>query len=308
MKMNNNVYGIIGIGVKNANWNAGWDKLPKRNGIGIIKGSSYALQYCIKNQWNVKDEKVFGLKTFQEDGECSILAKRYEDLFSEKDKKGKGMVNKVRNNLLSCRDILNFGIAYTGINGMSIKGLVQFTDGENKYLETNIIEEKILSPFANPSKDSAIMNTNGTKYTTDEAHYIYDFSIFPKEYNKYIDDIFKGYTEDDYENFKQTSLIAVSNYNSKAKAGCKNEFGMFIKVKEGENYLLDLNYLQDYVKVTKNKKDIIVYDLTLISDILNKVGNKIENIEIYYNTRTVELLFDKTNNTKIYDIVTREEI
>ena len=316
MKMNNNVYGLIGLGVKNANWNAGWDKLPKRNGEDIIKGSSYALQYCIKNQWNNIGEKVLGIKTMQKEGTCTTLIQRYTDLFDEedkgvnkKDKDKEEKIQRVQNNLLSCKDVLNFGVAYTGATSINIKGLVQFTDGENKFEETNIIEEKILSPFGNPKADDPTMNTNGTKYTTDEAHYLYDFSLFPKEYDKYINDEFEGYAVKDYEDFKKASLIAVSNYNSKAKAGCKNEFGMFIKVKENNNYLLDLNCLQDYVKVYKNDEDRIVYNLGAINNIIDNVKDKIENIEIYYNPRTIELEgFNKNEKTNIFDLITRKEI
>ena len=36
MKKKNNVYGIIGIGVKNANYNAGFDKYPKRTAEGEL--------------------------------------------------------------------------------------------------------------------------------------------------------------------------------------------------------------------------------------------------------------------------------
>lgn len=318
MKMNNNVYGIMGIGVKNGNWNAGWDQRPKTNGEDIIKGSSYALQYCIKNQWNNIGKKVFGIKTMQKEGTCTTLTQRYTFLFDEEDKginkkdKDKDKVEKikrVKNNLLSCKDVLHFGVAYTGATNMNIKGLVQFTDGENKFEETNIIDEKILSPFGNPKADDPTMNTNGTKYITDEAHYIYDFSVFPKEYNKYIDDGFDGYTEEDYEDFKKVSLIAVSNYNSKAKAGCKNEFAMFIKIKEGSNYLLDLNNLQDYVKVYKDDDDKIFYDLSMINNLIDNVKEKIEDIEIYYNPRTVELEgFNKNEKTTIFDLITRKEI
>ena len=152
------------------------------------------------------------------------------------------------------------------------------------------------------------MNTNGTKYITDEAHYVYDFSVFPKEYDKYINDGFEGYTEEDYEDFKKAGLIGVSNYNSKAKAGCKNEFAMFIKIKEDNNYLLDLNCLQDYVKVYKNDEEKIIYDLTTIGNLLNDVSDKIEDIEVYYNPRTVELKgIYKDKLVKVFDLITRKE-
>jgi CRISPR-associated protein Csh2 len=321
--MKNNVYGLLGIGVRNSMWNAGFDKLPKRDGQDIIKGSSYALQFCIKNQWYNKGERVLGIKTFQANGDCSDINQRYFDLFNEEDvtepKKDKKesdeqynlrkqtRIERTRNNIVGCKDVLNFGIAYTGANSMSIRGIVQLADGINKYEDTNIVEEQILSPYSNSNKEDTTMSTLGTKYTTDEAHYVYDFSVFPTEYNKYINSEFKGYTKDDYEDFKKTSLIAVSNYNSKAKSGCKNEFAMFIKVKENQNYLLDLNCLQDYVQVYKEDK--IVYDLTLLEDLLLKLTDKIEDIEMYYNIRTIKVKGEfESLNIRKFDLITMEEI
>ncbi|MBU3092740.1 type I CRISPR-associated protein Cas7 [Clostridium sp. CF011] len=316
MEMIYNVFGLIGVRVNNANWNAGFDKLPKRDGNDVIKGSTYALQYCIKNQWLNRGERVLGIKTLRANGGCNKLSERYFDLFEEEDKKvdnkdseeiKQKKIGSVVTNLLSCKDVNNFGVAYTGVNSMSIKGVVQFTDGINKYEDTNIVEEQILSPYANPKKGDVTRSTLGTKYTTDEAHYVYDFSVFPKEYNKYKINGFKGYTEEDYKDFKMTSLIAVSNYNSKAKAGCKNEFAMFIEAKEECNYLLDLNYLQEYVKVYKEDK--VVYDLTSLGELLNKVVDKIKNIEIYYNFRTIEVKgMIESNLVKNYDLITREEL
>lgn len=314
--MKNNVFGLIGIGVRNANWNADFDGLPKRDGNDIYKGSPYALQYCMKSQWINRGKRVLGIKTIKPNGACSKLKERYFDLFKIEDTKidkkdsddvRQNKIETVRNNLLSCKDVKNFGVAYTGENAMSIKGVVQFTDGVNKYENANLVNEQILSPYANSNKDETSTSTLGTKHTLDEAHFIYDFSIFPREYDKYICDDFEGYTEEDYEDFKKVSLIAVSNYNSKTKAGCKNEFAMFIKVKEEHNYLLDLNYLQDYVKVYKEENKVI-YDLSLLNDLLTKVADKIENIEMYYNPRTINVSNFNKINTKVYDLITMEEI
>lgn len=324
-KLNNNIYGLSGLGVKNASWNNGFNGVPKQNGEGILKGSPCALQYCIKNQWVNTGKKVLGIKTMQKNGLCSTLSQRFIDLTGKEDKGliGKGktkdkdntiIYNDIRNTLLTFKDVLNFGNAYTGKTGMSIRGVCQFTDGENKYKDTNIITEKILSPYANPNSSDPTQATNGTRCFTDEAHYVYDFTIFPKEYDKYIDDKFKGYQEEDYQDLKNNMLLAVSNYNSKAKAGCKNEFAMFIKVKENENYLLDLNCLQDYVSVYKEyneekEKYIIIYDLTLINDLLNNILDKIEDVEVYYNSRTISIKgLNIKQLIKKYDLLTRKEI
>lgn len=315
--MENNIYGILGIGVRNALWNADFNNEPKTDGNDIIKGSSYALKYCIKKQWNSLNQRVFGLKTFKTNGECNQITERFYNLFGEEDvklpkkpteKEKEEAISTVFNNLITCKDVLNFGIAYTGNNTLSLQGVVQISDGINLYPYTIVNHENILSSFATTEGNK--MSTIGDKCTVNEAHYIYDFSIFPKEYDKYISDKFEGYKREDYEDFKKQSLIAVSNYNSNAKKGCKNEFAIFIETKEETNYQLDLNCLQQYIKIDKNKvNNNVIYDLTKLFKLLDGLTDKIKSIELFYNPRTVEIKGVKKNGIiKIYDLITKEEL
>lgn len=320
--MKNNVYGLLGIGAYNALWNADFDKHPKTDGTNVLKGSAVALKYCIKKQWYNANQKVLGLKTMKKNGECNTLTERYYNIFNEEDikltkkateKEKKEAIIKLFNNLITCKDILNFGTAYTGANSLSIQGVVQIGEGLNLYEDAVTYHEPILSPFANSKPKDGVapkMSTVGERWMVNEAHYIYDFSIFPKEYDKYISDTFNGYSKEDYEDFKKQSLIAVSNYNSHSKAGCKNEFAMFIETKEKTNYQLDLNCLQQYIKTEKNQSNNnIIYDLTVVIKLLNDLIDKIDQIEIFYNPRTVEIKGLKKNNfISIYDLITREKL
>ena len=313
--MKNNVYGILGIGVRNGLWNADFDGQSKRDGNGIIKGSSYALQYCIKRQWDRNHQNIMGLKTMKEDGTCLKIEEKYYKIFHETDKKPtkkKDDYSTILNNLLKCKDVLHFGVTYTGKPNVNIQGLLQFSEGINLYHDTHEDVEAIITPYANQvAKEDKKNATTGARMLLDEAHYIYDFSLFPKEYDKYISDDFKGYTKEDYEDFKNQSIIAVSNYNSKAKAGCKNEFAMFIETKEDTNYLLDLNCLNEYINIYKNNDsdNKIIYDLKIIAELLNALKEKIDKVEMFYNPRTVEIKGIKKNDRiNIYDLITREKL
>lgn len=319
--MKNNRYMVLGIMAKNSNWNADFNNRPRMDAKGNYKASPYCLGYVIKNQWKNRGERVFGIKTYQEDGSCTTLPQRYCILFGEEDKKAE--INTIRNNLFTCKDMLNFGMAYTGSKQVTARGVVQFTDGENKYSDSELLEEEMLSPYGLVKESKGKKKSDGneeegtqTKTSTlglrcilDEAHFLYSGTVFPREYDEYVNDEFKGYTDEDYEDFKNIALIAVSNYNSKTKAGCKNEFGLFVTVKEDQNYKIDLASLTDYIKVYKNDEDTkIVYDLTEVNQLLKDMESDIENVEVYYNPRTVEITEITTTNTKIFDLITRKEL
>ena len=63
---------------------------------------------------------------------------------------------------------------------ISITGAVQLGQGFNKFDDTNIEIQDILSPFQNSKKEDSQQSTFGTKITVDEAHYFYGFSNFCK--------------------------------------------------------------------------------------------------------------------------------
>ena len=307
--MNNNIYGLIGIGSINSNWNADFDGSPKTDGNGNIKGSPYALEYCIKNVWNLKGDRVLGIR--EKDGKGQYYLKqsqKYTSVFGSELNKNTSN-EEVLTNLLSCKDVLNFGCVFTGgkgeDNSIHLQGIVQIADGLNKYNDTVINTETILSPYA--SGDKKTMTTNGVRVTTNEAHYLYPFTITPNQ----LDDRGKNisYSNEDYEDFKDISLKAVTLYNSKTKVGCKNEFGLFVKVKEEYNYILALGDLSEYVSIYKDEEQL-VYDLTKLNELLVDCKEKIESIEMYYksNINKVVGLDVKELNVKQFDIITRKEL
>uniref|UniRef100_UPI0040470A82 type I CRISPR-associated protein Cas7 n=1 Tax=Aliarcobacter sp. TaxID=2321116 RepID=UPI0040470A82 len=295
----NRVYGIIGIKAKMANWNADFTGRPKSTSNGEIYGSDKALKYPMKKMWENEGKNVLFVKSFKESKGAIIpnqLGERYEKLFSKLDEKD--TTNDVMINLFNCIDVKNFGATFAEKKqNISITGAVQFGQGFNKFDDTNVEIQDILSPFADSTKDDAKQSTLGTKITVDEAHYFYGFCINPKAYDEYklLLKGFEGYTKNDYEEFKKVALTSATAFNTNSKFGCENEFALFIECKDEECYLPDLS---NYLEFNSQKREI---DL---SQIEKMVEGKVAKVEIYFNPFKLSVLskYDKFN------IFTKEKI
>lgn len=292
------VYGIIGIKSKMANWNADFTGRPKSTSNGDIFGSDKALKYPMKKMWENEGEKVLFIKSWKENKNGIVpnqLKERYAKLFSEIDKKNT-TTKDIMKNLFNCIDVKNFGATFAeeGQN-ISITGAVQFGQGFNKYEDTNVEIQDILSPFAD--KDDAKQSTIGTKITTDEAHYFYGFSINPNNYNEYKEILgtdFKGYTKEDYDKFKEVSLKSATSYNTNSKFGCENEFALFVECEDDNSYFPDLS---DYLDFDSQKREI---DLSKIEELVGKKGN----IEVYSNPYKVKVITSSSHK----NIFTKQKI
>jgi len=303
----NRVYGVIGIGVKMANWNADFTGRPKSTTNGDIFGSDKALKYPMKKMWNEEGKKVLFIKSWKDEKNSIVpknLGERYAELFYKIDKKDTP-TNEVLANLFKCIDVKNFGATFAeeGQN-ISITGAVQFGQGFNKFDNTNIEVQDILSPFQDSTKSDAKQSTLGTKITVDEAHYFYGFSINPKNYNEYkafIGEDFKGYTEEDYEEFKHVALVSATSFATNSKFGSNNEFALFVETIENSKfYLPDLS---EYIEYNSEERKI---DLTKIDQILK--SEEIKSIEVYYNPTTTKLeKLDKSEKVKYFNIITMKE-
>jgi len=308
--MENRVYGIIGIKSIMANWNADFSGQPKSISTGEIFGSDKALKYPMKKMWENKGEKVLyikSLKTEEKKDEIKVkpksLKERYEEIFEVKDLQKEKDNNKVMKNLFQAIDVKNFGATFAEAgNNISITGAVQIGQGFNKYEDTTVEEQQILSPFRDGTKDDADSSTLGTKIVSSEAHYFYPFVINTLSYKNYIEmDATEGYTEEDYKKFKEVALVSATAFNTNAKVGCENEFAIFVET-EKDLYLPDL---AQYIVFNKaDGQDIITLKF---EDLLNKLSDRIINIEIYYNPYKTKLE-GKINKAKYFNIFTREEV
>ena len=296
-KMNNRVYGVVGIKSILANWNADFTGRPKTTSDGNIFGSDKAFKYPIKKMWESedKDEKVLYVKSYKNEKgnlQARTLAERFEQLFG-KDVKSIKDKKEILKYLFSAIDVQNFGATFAeGSNNISITGAVQIGQGLNKYEDSAVEVIDILSPFVDATKKDTAQNTSiGKKIVSNEAHYFYPFSVNPQNYDIYTKEIedLEGYTKESYEKFKRGCLIAATAYNTNSKAGCENEFALFVECKE--NSKLYLANLDQYIKFEKQEeKDII--DVTELEEILNKeeIKSEIEKVEIYYNPYTTNLV------------------
>lgn len=272
------------------------------------------INYAIRNQLLSQGKIVLYRKTLTDDGVVNGLKERYESIFGEiKDKKD---IKTLNENLFKADDIRLFGCTFaTGQMNSSITGNVQIGYGINKFEESMIEETTILSPFANnKGKEGETEDKKGSSLGNlifvDEAHYLHPFTINPKENDDFLYlDNYAGFTDNDYEMFKESSMIAVSNLNSKSKQGCKNEFNLFVEMENETGNLVDLNLLNEYVKVYKEDEKL-VYDLTDLIEILKKVIDKIKSIEVYYNEYTIMLKgnLKELKKSKVFSLLTREEI
>lgn len=315
--MENRVYGVIGIKSIMANWNADFSGQPKSISTGEIFGSDKALKYTMKKMWENNYKKVLYMKSLkiEDDKKEGIkirpksLKERYEEIFEVKDLQKDKDNKKVLMNLFEAIDVKNFGATFAEEgNNISITGAVQIGQGFNRYEDTTVEEQQILSPFRveteknKKNEEEANATTVGTKIVSSEAHYFYPFAINTLAYKNYIEmGVTSGYTENDYMQFKEVALISATAFNTNAKLGCENEFAIFVET-EKDLFLPDLAQYIVFSKV--DGKDIIVLNF---EELLNKLTERILNIEIYYNPYKTKLV-GKINKAKYFNIFTKEEV
>lgn len=314
--MEKRVYGVLGISSVMSNWNADFSGYPKSMSDGTVYGSDKALKYPMKKMWDNEGKKVLYIKSmkFSENGETLVpksMKERYEEIFGVDNLKDAKNAQEVLKNLMTAVDVKNFGATFAEsvakVN-VSITGAVQFGQGFNKYAGTASEEQQILSPFRDASKDAekeeeAKNSTLGTKITSNEAHYFYPFVINPMAYRELVKlGVTEGYTEADYQNFKRTALVAVTSYATNAKEGCENEFAIFVETEQD----LYLPNLSEYMIFEKGD-EVNTINMGDCAGILNALGDRILNIEIYYNPYTTQLVSD-IKGAKLYNIVTQKEV
>lgn len=307
--MNKRVYGVIGVSSIMANWNADFSGYPKSTDKGDIFGSDKAMKYPIKKMWDDEGKKVLYIKSMHFGEKKKLvprtLKERYEQIFNVQDLKKEDDSKSVLENLFKAVDVKNFGATFAeGGNNISITGAVQFGQGFNRYKDSEVQEQEIMSPFRNSKNEDSSQSSLGRKIVSDEAHYFYPFVINPLAYREYVDlGVTEGYTEEDYIDFKKTAISAVTAFNTNAKAGCENEFALFMDT-DMECYIPDMS---EYIKFEKGEDGAKNRITLTCTDMLGKIHDRIESVEIYYNPRTTDLEME-IEGAKYFDIVTMEEV
>lgn len=313
----NRIYGVIGIKAIMANWNADFSGYPKTTNDGSIFGSDKALKYSIKKYWEDRGERILYMKSYKVDKDKMrprSLEERYNQLFNTTLKNEDSTT--VIKNLFSAADVKAFGATFAEEkNNISLTGAVQIGQGFNIYKRAFPEEQQILSPFRSDKKPKkgdeakeANQSTLGTKITTDEAHYLYPFYINPISYNNYVEmDATEGYTEEDYKKFKEAALIGATALNTNAKAGCENEFAIFIETEEA-TYLPNLAQFITFDEEDGNEVSSRTLKLEQLNSLLDGVRDKVKNIEIYYNNYSLNLEGDIPEGARKFNIFTRKEL
>jgi len=317
--MNKRIYGIIGIASIMSNWNADFTGYPKTVSTGEIFGSDKALKYPIKKMWENQGDKVLYIKSMKlsesKKGEIDLvprsLKERYEQLFDEEDLKKCKNSKKVITNLFSATDVKNFGATFAEAgNNISITGAVQVGQGFNKYEDSYAEEQQILSPFRDASdkgtkkdnQEEAKNSTLGTKIVSNEAHYFYPFTINPLAYKEFVNlGVTEGYTEEDFNKFKEAAICSATSFATNAKVGCENEFALFVET-EINTYLPTLSECVEFKK--GEDKNTITLNC---GDLLNALKERVLAIEIYYNPYTTTIDTD-IEGAKKYNIFTKQEV
>lgn len=294
MRMDKKVYGLIGVASLMGNWNADFTGNPKMTLNGKIYGSDKALKYSFRNLWDMNNENVLYLKSYKENLQPRELDERYELIFGDetkKDKKGTKDL-EVLKNLFSTVDVKQFGATFPSgkFGNLSILGAVQIGQGFNHFKNT-INTQEVLSPFKNSNNENADNSSIGKMIMTDETHYLYPFIINPNAYREYEKlGATEGYTEEDYQKFKETSLKSVTSLNSASKFGCFNEFALFIET-DINTILPPMNLFAKYEKID-NEKSVITFNL---GSVLEKVKDKIKKVEVYLYRDKMDFITDLEN-------------
>ena len=314
--MDNRIYGIVGIKSIMANWNADFTGYPKTTSNGDTFGSDKAFKHPQKVMWDKEGKKVLYIKSLKLDEKKNVVAprslkERYEFLFNVPDLKKEKKQDEVVRNLFTAIDVKQFGATFAEEgNNIGITGAVQIGQGFNKYEDTYAEEQQILSPFVdakakekNKDGEDAKATSLGTKIVSNEAHYFYPFVINPLAYKEFQElGVTEGYTEEDYENFKKTVLVSATAFATNSKAGCENEFALFVET-ESELYLPNL---AEYIRFVKEEGEKNIIEINC-SNLINSVKENIKNIEIYYNQYTTEIKCE-IEGIKKYNIFTQKEV
>ena len=295
----NRVFGCAIVKAVNANYNADFSGQPRTLPSGIVYATDKAFKYTVKNY--LKDvypkERVFYFKSLNENLNPISLDETYVKYFGEypkNDKKKESIKPIVARNLLSCIDIRLFGATFAGQTNISVHGPVQVNHATNIWSENHIYNEQITSPFSNKADDPEAekgMTTIGRQARLEEGHYLHHFSINPHN----LCDITSlagadcaKLTNEDIAKLIEAMRRGATWYDSASKAGCENEMLVWVQLKEESKVVLP-NFTELIVLQSEKEDGKCVYDFAKLRDILKKIANEIESIDIFYNNQTCQL-------------------
>ncbi|MEM3341417.1 MAG: type I CRISPR-associated protein Cas7 [Thermoplasmata archaeon] len=280
-----NYNAIVVVNAKNANFNAGFDGLPRRLPDGRIFATDKALKYCIRQYLAEKGEKIFVERTrefFVNENSNSGKSSPPEEnkdiklryLTLEENFKKKTMLNEMPKNeklivekLKEFIDVRLFGVVFAVSSNISLTGPCQISYGINQYADSSIYTIDILSPYRNPSEKSEEQQqtTKGEQSRADDVYYVYDVSLNMNSARKQGINI----TDEDINKLKDALKYSVNNITSCTKFGCEIVSMVWFSNKDNKVF----NNLNSLVKI-KKENDKVVVDYT---DVFNIIKDDIDS-------------------------------
>ena len=279
-----NYNGIVVVNAKNANFNAGFDGLPRRLPTGRIFATDKALKYCIR-EYLSKTEPVFVQRTKEfHDGKDGARVERYLTLkenylkkcSKEEMPKDEGVII---DDLKGFIDIRLFGVVFAVDSNISMTGPCQINYGINRFEGSNIFSSEILSPYRNPNEKSkdAQQTTIGEESRADNVYYVYDVCLNMNSAEKQGIEV----TDEDIRKLKNALKYAVGDVTSTTMFGCETVSMLWFKNNDDrifnnlnslvEIYESDDGVIVDYSKVMK----LVLADIDIGS--LEEYNSKVKN-------------------------------
>jgi len=312
-EFNSRVFGCVVVKAINSNYNADFTHQPRTLPDGTVYATDKAFKYSVRNYLkdNYPNEIILFYKRLNQEMNPLTLAETYTHCFNDFEKEAKITVLQ---NLLTCLDIKLFGATFAAKDkkktiNISIHGPVQINHGINRYPFNEIYSEQIMSPFRNPGQegsDEKEMTTLGQQSKLREGHYVHHFSINPKN----LDDMKNllqnaaGLTTGDIEKLKEAMRLGITYYDSASKAGTDNELLLWVQLKKDSKTVLPV--FTELVQITRTDDKILI-DMAGVGNVLSKVEDEIETLEVYYSRESTKVM-NLPPNTKHKDITTAQEI
>lgn len=295
-KYNQRVFGCAIVKAINANYNADFSHQPRLLPDGTAYATDKAFKYLVRNYWvkNLKEDHNYTLyfKRLNQELKPYDLDQAYSSKFGAIEK-GKDAKISVLKNLLSCLDVRTFGATFANKKSkiaLSIHGPLQISHGINRYPESEVITEQIMSPFRDDKGDSmSDATTLGTQHKLAEGHYVHHFSLNPSNLSGHIPQGAEGFpsiSSDDIVQIKNGFCRGATYYDSAAKAGIENELMLWVQLKEGSQIVLP-----SFVQLIDVDKSGII-DLAKVSQLLDRahIASEIDTIELYYDKNITQVI------------------
>lgn len=323
-KFNNRVFGAVILKSINSNFNADFTHHPRTLPDGTVYSTDKALKYAIKDfiRKNNPEEKLLIVKRYNESLNPMALDESFSSIFNGK-QISKTEKLELLSDLLSCIDVKLFGVTFAPKGkdiekkSISIHGPVQINHGVNKYPENEIYTEDILSPFRNPGKEGADekgMSTIGNQTNLKEGHYVFHFSINPKNTDEFYEMINKDkgdneklfLSSDDIAKLKKSLNNSVTALDSSRKIGTENEVTIWIQLNKDSKKVMPS--LTELITVEKINGQVQI-NLDKVNKIIEQVNEDIEIVEVFFNpVTTVVSGLDKSDKIKFKNIINENEI